>query len=295
MIHIRFKKRKNTESTGSNNSKSNNSKFAHNFFVLNLNSQSDYRTTSTIKFLEKEPYKFCIILNPIPNLFPDMRTYVVKKDYYMTTYTLNDMTYIFVFYDFKYIIQDDELFANFLGWLFRILITHKIEHFFMVSETDPLIYSVKYSSKIAKFNDTINQYTSRMIFIVPNTKNQFSFDVVPYDTTHKYDHNRNCNCNCNCNYFLIGSAATTGSVDVDAELESYAAISLGDSFTVSAHNLPKLHFNNNILLNLIFKMQILKHLFDEHNKLLNSNEKFKLIDLSVKIIKNIFVCYQFLR
>lgn len=167
----------------------------------------------------------------------------------------------------------------------------------MVSETDPLIYSVKYSSKIARFNDIINHYISRMIFIVPNTKNQFSFNVVSNnihhsridkkcdnkcdssrDVKHKYDYKYDYN------YFLIGSATTTGSVDVDAELESYASITLGDSFTVNAHNLPKLHFNNNIVLNLISKMQILKHLFGEHHKLLNSNEKFKLIDLSVKIM-----------
>ena len=124
MIHIHLKKRKTTEFVRSTNSKS-----AHDFFVLNLSGQLDYRTTSTIKFLGKEPYKFCIVLNPIPIVFSNTRTYVVKKEYYMTTYTLNGITHIFVFYDFKYIIQDNELFTDFLSWLSCILITAGINHF----------------------------------------------------------------------------------------------------------------------------------------------------------------------
>lgn len=285
-VHLNKKNRKNRKSR-----KAIITKQFYNFFVINLDCKKDYRTDTTINFLNLENFEFGIILNKNRNMQESTkRLYTIEPMYYMKTYTINQRIYMFIFYDFKYIINNKETYKKFIEWLTQIFHANvKHQRFFIISESDPLSFMYEYSDIVSEFFGIINPHRSKIVFILPNTPQPNSFSGVckvgiPCVLTHESKESKLDNKPITYNYLLIGSVASTDDISMDANAETYAHITIGENLYVDIHTIPKVYFDRSVIMHFINKLQLFIDLYGEYKQLCNYVSKKKLKEICVNIV-----------
>ena len=250
-----------------------------NFFVINTNCKKDYRTDALTNYLNGKKFDFGIILNKNKdNMQMTNQIYTIEPMYYMKTYTINQRLYMFIFYEFKYIVKNSELSKKFLDWLSEIFHTNtKYYHFFMVSESDPHLYMHKYPHIINDFFDIIKPHQPKIIFILPNILQPNSFNGIrKVVTANKLSNEtKSDNIPITYNYLFIGSAASTDDVYIDAISEIYAHITIGENQYIDIHTMPKSRFDRGVVIHFIYKLHSLINFFEEFDQLTNSMSKKK--------------------
>lgn len=277
MIHIHLPKKKLKKNMASKTlislPQSLVSKSTYRFFVIDLESQSDYRSTATIKTINSGSYDFGIVLNPPHNVSFKALTYTIKPEYYLVSYPMDKVIYLLIFYDLKYVLQENA-YTKFLEWLTYILqMTHKHYRFFMISDTNSLMYPTQYVERLVK---VIIPFKHKLILIMPNTADPTSFTSGSTNSEGYLGFN----------HFLIGSAVTLNDITLDAQSESYATVLFtGDRISVRTHSINRRNFDHYAVIHFISKMQQLEELFEKHIELYNQGSRTQVIDLSINLIQ----------
>jgi hypothetical protein len=272
-IHFPKKKLKNMSSKALIQSQSQVSlKSIYRFFVIDLESQLDYRSTATIKTINSGLHDFGVVLNPSPNVAFKALTYIIKPEYYLISYPMGKVVYLLIFYDLKYLVLETAYtkFLDWLSWIFQM--THQHYRYFMISETNSLAYPTQYVERLI---EAITPIKHKLILVMPNYIDPTSF-TSGSTSTEEYN---------GFNHFLVGSASTLNDITLDAESESYATVLFtNDRISVQTHTIDQHDFDYQSVIHFISKMQQLEELFEKHTVLYAQGNRSQMIDLSVNLV-----------
>jgi len=279
-IHLPKKKLKNPSSGTLISSKSSVFlKPIYRFFVIDLESQLDYRSTATIKTINSGAHDFGIVLNsPSDITFKSepslirVPTYTIKPEYYLLSYPMDKVVYLLIFYDLKHMLSENTYtkFLDWLTWIFQM--AHQHYRFFMISETNPFAYSTEYVERLIK---VITPFKHKMILIMPNFMDSTSFTSDNTNSTAFFGFH----------HFLCGTTSSLNDITLDAQSESYATVLVtGDRISVQTHTIDQHYFDYQVIIYFISKMKQLEEMFQKHTELYNQGHRSQMIDLSINLV-----------